>query len=271
MPEINNIINFLTKQFEKGRSFSLINSYKSALSLITQYKLEEEKILKRFIKGISNIKPSRPRYENIWDPEPVLIYLGNLYPLDSLTLWELTTKMVTLLALITGHRIQTLSKIKLSNIRERGEDLEIFISDKIKTTNRTHSQPVLIIPSFKENPKLCICDTIKYYITKTETLRPPDMDTLIVTVKKPHGAASSQTISRYIKQTLKKSGINTQIFKGYSIRHASTSAAFRAGVDIDTIRRTAGWTKKSQVFAQFYNKPIIEENNTFALKILSRK
>lgn len=45
---------------------------------------------------------------------------------------------------------------------------------------------------------------------------------------------------------LNKGDIDTNIFKAYSIRHAASSGVFRAGVNIETIRATAGWFKNSQ-------------------------
>ena len=47
-----------------------------------------------------------------------------------------------------------------------------------------------------------------------------------------------------MKNVLQKTGIDTQEFSAYNTRHASTSAANRMGVNIETIRSTAGWTKE---------------------------
>jgi hypothetical protein len=73
-----------------------------------------------------------------------------------------------------------------------------------------------------------------------------------------------------LKKVLKESGIDTNQFKGHSTRHASTSAAFRAGLNIESIRNAAGWSRNSNVFAKFYNKPILNSVNfaetLFALK-----
>lgn len=62
-------------------------------------------------------------------------------------------------------------------------------------------------------------------------------------------------ISTLPKNTMKLSGIDINTSTAHSNRHASTSIAYKRGVDIDTIRRTAGWSKDSLTFAKFYNKP----------------
>ena len=72
-----------------------------------------------------------------------------------------------------------------------------------------------------------------------------------------------------MKETLNKSGLDTIIFSTHSTRHASTSAAQRLGVDIEVIRKTAGWTKSSETFAKFYNRDIVSDQEQFALPILN--
>ena len=42
---------------------------------------------------------------------------------------------------------------------------------------------------------------------------------------------------------IKNTDVDTSVFTAHSTRHASTSAAKRRGVDLDLIRKTAGWTK----------------------------
>nr|CAH7763409.1 unnamed protein product [Callosobruchus chinensis] len=163
-------------------------------------------------------------------------------------------KLVTLLALITGHRLQTLTSIRLQNIVRFPDRLEIRISDRIKTSSSKSLQPFLVIPYFKDNPALCLASVVDYY-ELTKDLRPSDIDYLILTVKRPIRQVSSQRLSNWIEQTLAASGIDTTLFSGYSTRHAATSAAFRAGISIEIIRSMAGWTQKSNMFARFYNRP----------------
>lgn len=86
--------------------------------------------------------------------------------------------------------------------------------------------------------------------------------------KKPFGSVSAQTLSRWIKFVLGKSGLDTSIFTAHSTRHASTSAASRKGINVDLIRKTAGWSEASNVFASFYNRPLMSYQS-FAEAILN--
>nr|CAH7746390.1 unnamed protein product [Callosobruchus chinensis] len=209
-----------------------------------------------------------PKYQATWDPHPVLLHLARLYPLEEISRLQLTMKLVTLLALITGHRLQTLTSIRLQNIVRFPDRLEIRTSDRIKTSSSKSLQPFLVIPYFKDNPALCLASVINYELI-TKDLRPSDIDYLILTVKRPIRQVSSQRLSKWIKQTLAASGIDTTLFSGYSTRHAATSAAFRAGISIEIIRSMAGWTQKSNMFARFYNRPLANDPTLFAKGILS--
>ena len=130
-------------------------------------------------------------------------------------------------------------------------------------------QPTLTLPFFNENPNICVCTSLKVYLNRTKDRR-GSINELFLTTTKPYKNASTQTICRWIKSTLKKSGLDTSKFSAHSTRHAATSAAARKGINLDTIRRTAGWTQKSKTFANFYNRPLATESNvSFAKAVLN--
>ncbi|KAJ8917013.1 hypothetical protein NQ315_012931 [Exocentrus adspersus] len=124
------LLEFLREQLSLGAAYSTINSHKAALSLILNIKTDEERIIKRFLKGTFNIRPTTPKYAATWDPDPVLEYLSGMYPLEDLTLEKLTIKLVTLIALVTAHRAQTISKISPDNILKFQDRIEIRIPEK---------------------------------------------------------------------------------------------------------------------------------------------
>lgn len=248
---------FLNEQYKRDVGYSTLNTYRSAINFIINTRVEE-KIINRFLKGVFKLRPVFPKYKTIWDPSIVLQYIAKFFPLNLLSLEHLTFKLATLLALCTGHRLQTLSKVKINNIVPLNDRIEILIFDILKTSMPSKQQPKIILPFFPDKPELCIASTLLCYIEKTKTIR-GQVSSLFITHKSPHKSASVQTISRWIKATLKRSGIDTNVFTAYSTRHASTSAAFKAGTSIDTIRATAGWSKESEVFFKYYNRPIVDQ------------
>lgn len=260
------VLTFLTNVCKEGAGYGSTNCCKSALSLLLGTKVSSDDRVKRFMKGVFRLNPPQPKYSITWDPQIVLNYLSLLSQNNSLSLENLSKKLVTLLAIATAHRVQTLSLIKLSNIYQYSDKMLIKIPDLIKTSRVGLNQPILCLPFFTEKPELCPGQALLAYIDKTKLIR-SNCDQLFITFKKPHKHVSSQTISRWIKETLNKSGIDTSIFTAHSTRHASTSAASRLGVNIDVIRKAAGWSETSKTFAQFYNREIVHCDD-FARSIL---
>lgn len=262
--KISSLLDFLTQCYQSGSSYGSLNSHRSAISLISLNAIGSDEKLKRFFKGVFKMRPTFPRYNITWDPNIVLDYLSNQYPNDSLSLEQLSKKCVVLLALATGHRTQTLSLIKIKNILEFSDKIVIPITDLIKTSGIGRPQPVLNLPFFLQRLSVCPATTLKSYVLASADKRPNTVENLFITYKRPYKNATAQTIGRWIKQTLQASGVDTAIFTAHSTRHAATSAALRAGVSVDTIRKSAGWSDQSSVFANFYNRPIVNSSPNLA-------
>lgn len=252
---VPHVLSFLTKLYEDGAVYSSLNCCRSALSLLVGTKITNDDRVARFLKGVFRLRPPHPKYDITWDPSIVLNYFSNKGENTQLTLEEISKKLITLLAIITAHRAQTFSLIKLNNIETYTDKVLIKIPDHIKTSRPGSVQPSLVLPFYTNNTKICPASAILNYIDRTSSIR--NCENLFIAFKKPHKAVTSQTLSRWVKSTLKSSGIDVNIFSAHSTRHAATSAAKRLGVNIDTIRRTAGWSSSSKVFAQFYNRDII--------------
>lgn len=261
------ILQFLTNKYQSGSAYGTINSMRSALSLLLDKELSINKDISRFFKGIFRLRPSKPKYHDTWDPSIVLNYVTNLYPNASLNLDVLSKKLLILLALTTAHRLQTFSLITVENIEVNNDCIKIKVPQTIKTTKINSYQPLLILNFFNENQSICPAKTLCDYLDITKSLR-KNHNKLFLTTKKPHSPASTQTLSRWIKDVLFESGINTSTFTAHSTRHAATSAAHRKGLNINLIKSTAGWSQKSKNFATFYNLPL-EDNFNFSNCILS--
>ncbi|XP_050311654.1 uncharacterized protein LOC126747195 [Anthonomus grandis grandis] len=265
---VERVLEFLTLFFEKGSSYGTLNTYRAALGQIAGPVLGNDFRLKRFFKGVFGVRQPLPKYENIWDPGIVLNFIRSLDKNEILSLEVITKKLATLLALATGHRLQTLSLIEIANICVKDDKIEIPIPGKIKTSRFNKSQLFLVLPFFNSEPIVCVARCLRTYLVITDTLR-SGCKYLFISIKKPHHRATTQTIGKWIKCFLKKSGVDVNRFKPQSTRHAATSAAARQGVNFDTIRRAAGWSENSKTFANFYNRPLVNNNKDFANAILS--
>ncbi|XP_052754135.1 uncharacterized protein LOC128201377 [Galleria mellonella] len=259
------ILLFFTEAYNSGCQYGTLNSYRSALSLLLGPHITKDDRVARFFKGVYRLRPPLPKYDITWDTAPVLDCLGNMYPNEQLSLENLTKKCATLLALASAHRVQTLALININNIEHQPTQISIKIPNEIKTSSRLGAkQPLLILPFFSEKPEICPSTTLTAYLKRTKNLR-QNLVNLFVGYKKPHKNVGAQTISRWIKSTLHNCGIDVSVFTAHSTRHAATSKAYKCGVSVDMIRKTAGWSGSSNTFGKFYNRIIINNNNDGSL------
>ena len=70
-PGIENALDFLTELFHSGIGYSAINTARSALSTVIVMpdgsKFGEHPVVCRFLKGVFELRPSLPKYTEIWD------------------------------------------------------------------------------------------------------------------------------------------------------------------------------------------------------------
>lgn len=62
----------------------------------------------RFMRGVFIAKRPKPKYTMTWDVGKVPDYLKSLYPLQNVDIKTLTLKTVSLIALTTAQKVQTL-------------------------------------------------------------------------------------------------------------------------------------------------------------------
>lgn len=268
---VTDVLKFLTEKYNNNAGYSTLNTDRSALSLLMSTKIGNDENISRFLKGVYRLRPPLARYTETWKPSIVLNFLSSWPDNNELSLEKLTKKLAILIALASGQRVQTLSKINLTNVHITNSKVIINITDIIKTSVTTKVQPSIHLPFFTDT-KVCPCNALQTYIEKTSDIRNNETY-LWLTIKKPHKRANSQTLSRWMKEIMQESGIDITKYSAHSTRHSATSTASKAGVHIDVIRKAAGWSDKSTVFAKHYNLPLINESSsqeTFAQACMNR-
>ena len=167
-----------------------------------------------------------PRYQNTWDVGVVVHYLKGLPPSEEQSLQTLSKKLVTLLALANASRASDLHALDLQ-YHQFSEEGVLFHIPTLTKTRRSGPPKTTFISKFEQEPEICPVSTLKVYIDRTKDIRKQENGRLplLVSFKRPHKAVSSATISRWMKQVLAESGINTDVFKAHSVRAASSSAA----------------------------------------------
>lgn len=262
------VLEFLVSRFGAGAAYGTLNSARSAIVLMVGDSISSDTNISRFFKGVFKKRPSKSKYDSTWDVQIVFDEMIKMHPLNDLNLKELTEKTVMLLALGSAQRVQTLSLIKIENIKETSGGFEIKIPDLIKTSRAGSTQPLIKLPFLNEEPKCCVARALQRYLQVTEPLRGLTKE-LFITIKKPYKAAGKQTISRWIRCSLLKCGVDEN-FTAHSTRHASTSAAAKKGATVGIINSAACWSKNSQMFAKVYNRPIVDMNKSFCSIVFSK-
>ena len=255
-PSVNDIIEFLTRLFDSGLGYSALNTARSALSTYFSVaggstNVTSHIFVKRFLKGIYNLKPSLPKYNNTWDVRLVLEFLKTLSTND-ISLRLLSIKLASLLALVTGQRCQTLTSITVDDIVLDSDSVKIRINTLLKQTKPGSHLSELYIEKFSLDENLCVVRTLSAYVQRTQSVW--KNKALFVITQKPHKPASKSTVASWIKLALKLSGVDMSVYSAHSTRGASTSAA-ASKVPVDTILRNAGWKKvvyKMGIDGQFY-------------------
>lgn len=270
MPSIPEAVNFLeTIRSERKLGYNAMNTARSALASILQLphgaSFGQDPLVRTYMKGVYQLTPPVPRYCGTWDPHTVLSLLRTWSPAHKTDLQQLTFKVVALVLLVSGQRIQTLNLLDLKNMRIGTSSIRFTIPGLLKQTRPGYKNPEITLKAYAPDRRLCIFTYLNEYLERTKALRTDDT-ALFVTLHKPHRKASKDTLGRWVKTVMTKAGIDISVFAPHSFRGASTSAAKRGGATTKEIMDNAGWTGDS-VFRKYYDRPV-HVNNKFDLAVL---
>lgn len=263
------VLNFLQYLKRLGKSYSVINTYKSmllqTLKLFGNQWCDNPVYVSRYMKGLFNSIPPRPRYSHSWDVSVVVDYLRTLFPLETLDLKALTLKLVALVSLSIAPRAQTLVALNLDDMTVFDDYIIFSVSKLLKTSKPGKTFQIKI--SHFEKEDLCAMHTLLYYIDKTKSLRKCSQLLLSYVT---HKSVSTKTVARWLKEVLQKSGIDTSIFKAHSFRGAAASAAFNRGCSLNEILKTGDWSSVRN-FKKYYLRQGSDSDisNNFAQSVLS--
>lgn len=264
------MLDYLHSLLRQKFSYSVINTTKSMLTQTLPFfgiKTSEFRFLERMMKGCYNSNPPKVRYTYTWDVSIVLDFLCTLYPLEDLSLKLLTLKLVSLVALTTAGRTQTLSALDIRFMKViQTQNIVVFhINELLKTSRPGVSLPAITLKAF-DKPELCVVKTLLFYIERTKGVRKASR--LFVSFA-TFNAVTTSTLARWLKTVLDLSGIDNNLFKAHSFRGASVSKAFASGCTLKDILSTANWSS-ARTFYKFYHKDVSSNSNSdFSSSVLS--
>lgn len=131
---VNNVLKFLMSLYTSGLKYSAINTARSALSCFdcdSSDTIGNHPLIKRFLKGVNESRPTQSRYSHVCDVKQVFDMFRQWKPNDQLSLKDLTLKTVMLVALVTAQRVQSLYLLDTTNMASE-EDKIVFQLGLIK-------------------------------------------------------------------------------------------------------------------------------------------
>lgn len=226
----------------------------------------------RLFKFFYKERPLKVKYFTYWPVKQLLNYLSELHPPSSLSLKYLTLKTLSLVALTSSDRGQTIHLMNIENTTVTEDGISFIIFDKLKHTKKV-LKPKVIQCFTSDIPSLNVCDYITAYLNRTFTIRAkhvaegkekPKQLFLSWATKRE---ISKQTLSRWLKMSLEMAGIDVTQFSGHSYRGAGLSCAMNRGASLDQIVKAGCW-KNAETFKRHYYGP---ENDSEIGKIILKQ
>ena len=166
-----------------------------------------------------------------------------------------------LIALSSSDRAQTIQNMRVDKCVCTGRGVEFPIFSKLKTSRHLRKPRVVICPRWSD-PSLDVEKCVTDYMTRTLSLRcrvvrqnKPKPKQLFISYKTGL-PVTRNSISRWLKEVMSLSGIDTTYFKSHSTRGASTSKAKRRGANPNQIILQGDWTSVSTL-EHHYDREIL--------------
>lgn len=262
--------NFLTYLFDKGLKYRTIAGYRSMLSVvlppIDKIPIGQHPYVIRLLRGVFNTRPPMYKLLPEWDLLLVLEQLKTapFEPMKDARLKFVTWKTVFLVAITTFRRCSDLRALQLGegavNVQRTG--LTFVRQGLSKQDRANHHKSTIFVPALPGNKLLDPKRAVGHYLRRTEAFRhvgDVDETKLFLSYVKPHKPVSSQTISKWIVNTIKfaykshnKSVSNV---KAHSTRAVGPSWAIYRGATVNNVMNSADWSKET-TFTKHYLKSV---------------
>lgn len=164
-----------------------------------------------FLTGMFNNRFPQPKYQFIWDVEKVVTYISSLDNNEDLDDQALTKNLTMLLALASTARAHEICYLDIRFLVRHHSGYTFSFAKPTKVSRKGKLRPPITFTPFEGNSKLCVCKCMDTYPLRSKYWR-EYRNHLLLSYVRPHKEISKKTISRWITNILKLSGIDTSIF-----------------------------------------------------------
>jgi len=177
---------------------------------------------------------------------------------------RLRLKCLTLLALTMMLRPSDVApKAQLFNIDSKESSQVVLSTSDIKfedngsvniflhgTKNDTDRAGFQVVVPQASDVKLDPVGTLRMYIEKTKTVRPPN-GALFLPLRPPYKAISHSTVASVLNEAIRLAGLDTTQFKAKDFRPTGATVQVANGFDPNVVMKMGRW-KTSSVFFEHY-------------------
>ena len=147
--------------------------YRSAISsnheTVDGFVIGKHPMMAKFMKGVFSLRPPVPKYFVTWDVRQVLDFLKTWAPAESLSLKQLTLKLVMPAALITAARSSSANKMDLCFRYFKPNGVLFKIPGLTKCAGLKRPLQKIFLAGFPPDRRLCFVKHLKHYKTKKTT------------------------------------------------------------------------------------------------------
>ena len=180
------------------------------------------------------------------------------HPSSELSLEQLTLKTISLVAVTSSDRAQTLEAIDINHSDFKEDGVRFPIYSLLKNSKK--NKPVKVVRCIRsKEPSLDVCEYVSTYMTRTYKFRlravesglpKPRQLFLSFHTGKPIKRA---TISKYLVQAMELAGIDVATFKAHTTRGILPSLMSSQGYSAHKIISQGDWSNVS-TFEKHYNR-----------------
>jgi hypothetical protein len=165
-------------------------------------------------------------------------------------------KLVMLIAITNAARAQTIHLLSVNNMKKFSSQFVFKFDALLKQSRPGADFSTFVLKAYPPDRRLCVYTVLKEYLSRTKPVR-CKTNKLLLSYVKPYGPVSRDTVSRWIKTVMFRSGVNTDMFSAHSVRGASSSKAKLNAVPVSAILEKAGWSN-CKTFSRFYDREVTE-------------
>ena len=129
---------------------------------------------------------------------------------------DLTHKLTVLMALSSASRASSLQQLNIKFMARNEMSCKFYFHKLHKSWRRGKVPPTISYQAYTQDPNICVVRTLDEYISRTQGWRSgEDCSQLLLSFVNPNKPVVSSTILGWLKNVLKKAGVDISTFKAH--------------------------------------------------------